>query len=74
MKGDWDMEMALDILDMAPKLDDVVLVSGGRRLHVARPACEEHGPAGRGGRVPETHREVPVGGGPTGSTRSTGER
>jgi len=28
MKGDWDMEMALDILDMAPKLDIVVLVSG----------------------------------------------
>lgn len=28
MKGDWDMEMALDILDMAPKLDVVVLVSG----------------------------------------------
>jgi uncharacterized LabA/DUF88 family protein len=28
MKGDWDMEMALDILDMAGKLDVVVLVSG----------------------------------------------
>src|SRR4029079_37864 len=28
MKGDWDMEVALDILDMAPKLDVVVLVSG----------------------------------------------
>jgi len=28
MKGDWDMEMALDILDTAPKLDVVVLVSG----------------------------------------------
>lgn len=28
MKGDWDMEMALDILDMAPKLDVVVFVSG----------------------------------------------
>ena len=28
MKGDWDMEMALDILYMAPKLDVVVLVSG----------------------------------------------
>lgn len=28
MKGDWDMEIALDILDMAPKLDVVVLVSG----------------------------------------------
>ncbi|HKQ60777.1 MAG TPA: NYN domain-containing protein, partial [Candidatus Polarisedimenticolaceae bacterium] len=28
MKGDWDMEMALDILDGAPKLDVVVLVSG----------------------------------------------
>ncbi len=28
MKGDWDMEMALDILDAAPKLDVVVLVSG----------------------------------------------
>ena len=28
MKGDWDMEMALDVLDMAPKLDVVVLVSG----------------------------------------------
>ena len=28
MKGDWDMEMALDILDMTPKLDVVVLVSG----------------------------------------------
>jgi uncharacterized LabA/DUF88 family protein len=28
MKGDWDMEMALDILDMAPQLDVVVLVSG----------------------------------------------
>ncbi len=27
-KGDWDMEMALDILDAAPKLDVVVLVSG----------------------------------------------
>src|SRR4029079_16538916 len=28
MKGDWDMEMALDILDAAPRLDVVVLVSG----------------------------------------------
>ena len=28
MKGDWDMEMALDILDSASKLDVVVLVSG----------------------------------------------
>ena len=28
MKGDWDMEMALDILDGAPQLDVVVLVSG----------------------------------------------
>ena len=28
MKGDWDMEMALDILDAAPALDVVVLVSG----------------------------------------------
>jgi len=28
MKGDWDMEMALDILDAAPTLDVVVLVSG----------------------------------------------
>ncbi len=28
MKGDWDMEMALDILDTAPRLDVVVLVSG----------------------------------------------
>jgi len=28
MKGDWDMEMALDILDAAPSLDVVVLVSG----------------------------------------------
>ena len=28
MKGDWDMEMALDVLDMASKLDVVVLVSG----------------------------------------------
>ena len=28
MKGDWDMEMALDILDAAPDLDVVVLVSG----------------------------------------------
>jgi uncharacterized LabA/DUF88 family protein len=28
MKGDWDMEMALDILDAAPKLSVVVLVSG----------------------------------------------
>ncbi len=28
MKGDWDMEMALDILDAAPKLNVVVLVSG----------------------------------------------
>lgn len=28
MKGDWDMELALDILDMVPKLDVVVLVSG----------------------------------------------
>lgn len=28
MKGDWDMEMALDILEAAPKLDVVVLVSG----------------------------------------------
>jgi uncharacterized LabA/DUF88 family protein len=28
MKGDWDMEMALDILDAAPGLDVVVLVSG----------------------------------------------
>jgi len=28
MKGDWDMEMALDILDAAPRLDFVVLVSG----------------------------------------------
>ncbi|HEX6852067.1 MAG TPA: NYN domain-containing protein [Candidatus Polarisedimenticolaceae bacterium] len=27
-KGDWDMEIALDILDMAPKLDVVALVSG----------------------------------------------
>jgi uncharacterized LabA/DUF88 family protein len=28
MKGDWDMEMALEILDAAPKLDVIVLVSG----------------------------------------------
>ena len=28
MKGDWDMELALDILDAAPNLDVVVLVSG----------------------------------------------
>jgi len=28
MKGDWDMEMALDILEAAPNLDVVVLVSG----------------------------------------------
>ena len=28
MKGDWDMEMALDILDAAANLDVVVLVSG----------------------------------------------
>lgn len=28
MKGDWDMEMALDILDAAPRVDVVVLVSG----------------------------------------------
>ena len=28
MKGDWDMEMALDILDSANSLDVVVLVSG----------------------------------------------
>jgi uncharacterized LabA/DUF88 family protein len=28
MKGDWDMEMALDILDATPNLDVVVLVSG----------------------------------------------
>ena len=28
MKGDWDMELALDILDEAPHLDVVVLVSG----------------------------------------------
>ena len=28
MKGDWDMEMALDILDATPSLDVVVLVSG----------------------------------------------
>jgi uncharacterized LabA/DUF88 family protein len=28
MKGDWDMELALDILEMVPKLDVVVLVSG----------------------------------------------
>ncbi len=28
MKGDWDMEMALDILDAAPRLDVLVLVSG----------------------------------------------
>jgi len=28
MKGDWDMEMALDILDAASNLDVVVLVSG----------------------------------------------
>ena len=28
MKGDWDMEMALDILDAAGNLDVVVLVSG----------------------------------------------
>ena len=28
MKGDWDMELALDILDAAAKLDVVVLVSG----------------------------------------------
>ena len=28
MKGDWDMEMALDILDAAPDLDVVALVSG----------------------------------------------
>ena len=27
-KGDWDMELALDILDAAPNLDVVVLVSG----------------------------------------------
>jgi uncharacterized LabA/DUF88 family protein len=28
MKGDWDMELALDILDAAPGLDIVALVSG----------------------------------------------
>jgi uncharacterized LabA/DUF88 family protein len=28
MKGNWDMELALDILDAAPRLDVVVLVSG----------------------------------------------
>jgi len=28
MKGDWDMELALDVLDAAPRLDVVVLVSG----------------------------------------------
>ncbi len=28
MKGDWDMELALDALDAAPSLDVVVLVSG----------------------------------------------
>ncbi len=28
MKGDWDMEMALEILDEVPRLDVVVLVSG----------------------------------------------
>jgi len=28
MKGDWDMELALDVLDAAPLLDVVVLVSG----------------------------------------------
>jgi uncharacterized LabA/DUF88 family protein len=28
MKGDWDIEMALDALDAAPGLDVVVLVSG----------------------------------------------
>jgi uncharacterized LabA/DUF88 family protein/predicted nucleic acid-binding Zn-ribbon protein len=28
MKGDWDMELAFDILDAAPNLDVVVLVSG----------------------------------------------
>lgn len=28
MKGDWDMEMALEILDAAPRLDVIVLVSG----------------------------------------------
>jgi uncharacterized LabA/DUF88 family protein len=28
MKGDWDMELALDILEAAPRLDVVVLVSG----------------------------------------------
>ena len=28
MKGDWDMEIALDILEMAAKLDVVALVSG----------------------------------------------
>ena len=28
MKGDWDMELALDILDAASGLDVVVLVSG----------------------------------------------
>jgi len=28
MKGDWDMELALDILDATPSLDVVVLVSG----------------------------------------------
>lgn len=28
MKGDWDMELALDVLDATPDLDVVVLVSG----------------------------------------------
>jgi uncharacterized LabA/DUF88 family protein len=28
MKGNWDMEMALDVLDAAPRLDVVVLVTG----------------------------------------------
>jgi uncharacterized LabA/DUF88 family protein len=28
MKGDWDMELALDVLDTAPGLDVIVLVSG----------------------------------------------
>lgn len=28
MKGDWDMELALDVLEAAPRLDVVVLVSG----------------------------------------------
>ena len=74
MKGDWDMEMALDILDMAPEARRRRAGLGRRRLHVARPSREDDGAEGRGRRVSAQHREVAPRGGGSVPRLSTGAR